>query len=415
MGESTLILDKATLVTPDQVDHKTALQISGGRITGTSRLPIAQVVELADHLVYPGLINAHDHLFGTWWPRVAPNRPYRNVYEWLDDYHTSPVLEERSQNPIEDVYALGIYRNLISGVTTVADHFKRLDQPQFFTGRPIDVLYEYGRTWTARKPTEWGDDIPTEYRRAVEKGQPYMIHLAEGADSEVQQELDVLIRHQAVGRNTVVIHGIELRPQDMQLLARVGGSVCWCPTSNLYLYERTANVDALQRAGVNVTLGTDSTLTGSLNLLDEMRTARTTYRKQTGRDIDPRWLIERVTTGAAYALMLDGGRGRLAEGCEADLLVLPERWADPYTNLIEAEPQDIALLLRGGAPLYGDECYRPLFEQFTPDFSRVIVAGKPKLLVGDLSTLLQRISTRIGRQVDLPFLPCTAPQPENVA
>jgi hypothetical protein len=313
------------------------------------------------------------------------------------------------------MYALGAYRNMIAGATTVADHFFRMDDETLYTQHPIDVLFRYGRTWTPRKPTGWGDDIPTEYERAVRTSQPYIIHLAEGVDQKTAQEMDVLIQSDAVGRNTVVVHGIALRPQDMQRMAQANASVCWCPASNLYLYDQTADIPALLETGVNVALGTDSTMTGGLNLLDEVRTGRRVLRTQTGEDPSPRWLVQSMTTNAAYALMLDQQRGHIAPGFAADLLVLPDGGPDPYTALIETEPADIALMLRGGVPIYGDECYVSLFEQFTPSFAPVLVSGKPKLVAGDLPGLLDRVSGNTGKPIDLAFLPCTPATTETGA
>jgi cytosine/adenosine deaminase-related metal-dependent hydrolase len=221
--------------------------------------------------------------------------------------------------------------------------------------------------------------------------------------------MDVLVQFDAVGRNTVIIHGISLRPEDMSRLAKAGGSVCWCPASNLFLYDQTANVWALEEVGVNVTLGTDSSMTGGLNLLDEARIGREAYRAQTGKDLPARRLVEMMTTRAAYALMLDDRRGHIRAGYEADLLVLPDGGQDPYAALVEAAPGDIALVIRGGIPVYGDASYHDLFSEFTPSFAPVTVSGKPKLVVGDLLGLIQRMSDKVGKLIEFPFLPCTAP------
>ncbi len=404
MGDWGYSLRGVTLVTPDQVLGNAGLVISEGQIVTLEST--ATALDFDGLLAFPGLINAHDHLNGTWWPRVGPNRPYINVYEWLADLDESPVRYDRQQNSVEDVYELGMYRNLLSGVATIADHFLRINGAEFYTRHPIHVLYRYGRTWTPRELTRWGDDVPTEYGRAVHEGQPYIIHLAEGIDSETATELDVLLRYGALGRNTMIVHGIALRSNDMTRIARAGASVCWCPESNLYLYGQTADIPALLRAGVNITLGTDSSLTGSLNLLDELRVARRAYQEQCGQDPSPRWLVELVTTRAAYALMLDR-RGRIAPGYEADLLLLPELAADPYTSLVEAQVEDIALLICRGVPVYGDDLYADLFERFSPAFSRVSIRGKPKLIAGNPNALVERMSRVVGRTLELPFLPCT--------
>ena len=450
-GEQTpYSLTGATLVTPTEILDHTDLTLSGRRIAYLDQEPCTPGLDLRDYYVFPGLINAHDHLNGTWWPRVAPGRPYTNVYQWLDDLHTSPVRYDRQRNSVEDIYELGMYRNLISGVTTVADHFLRIDGSEFYTRFPIDVLFDYGRTWTPREPMGWGDDIPTEYKLAVCTGQPYIIHLAEGVDPETAREMDVLLEAEALGRNTLIVHGISLRPEDMRAMARVGASLCWCPSSNLYLYGRTADIPALLDAGVNVTLGTDSSLSGGMNLLDELRTAQraaagcffsakgsSTASRQLG--IGPhgrgpsvadghqlaRWLIESVTTRAAYALLREDCRGRIAPGYDADLLVLPNAGHDPYETLIQAEVGDIALLIRAGKPVYGDGRFRTLFEQFAPQFTPVLVqnsqaeqgdasnAGaespKEKLVAGDPLGLLDRLFQTVGRTVEFPFLPLTAP------
>ncbi len=405
MGSEAYSLQGGTLITPEQIIPAATLTIANGLIMELNSAPTAETCDLRGHLIFPGLINAHDHLNGTWWPRVGPRRPYVNVYEWLADLDESPIRYDRQRNAVEDVYELGVYRNLISGVTTIADHFYRIDGDEFYTRFPVHVLYRYGRTWTPRARTAWGDDIPVEYSLAVRTGQPYIIHLAEGIDHQTAQEMDVLLQLGALGRNTLIIHGISLRPDDMHMMAQVGASVCWCPASNLYLYGQTADIPALLHAGVNVTLGTDSTLTGGLNLLDELRTARRAFREQTGHAPQPRWLVELVTTRAAYALLLEDRRGRIAPGYEADLLVLPHRDGDPYTTLIDSDVADIALLICSGQPVYGDPEYRPLFEKFTPAFTSISVSGQSKLIAGDPLQLISRMSRTVGRAIDFPFLP----------
>jgi cytosine/adenosine deaminase-related metal-dependent hydrolase len=406
MQEGTFGWRGVTLVTPDKVIRNAGLSVAHGRIASLDASGSSAARDLRGYLVYPGLLNAHDHLLGTWWPRVAPNRPYGNVYQWLADYEKSPVIGERGQTATRDIYALGAYRNLIAGTTTVADHYKRLGEHDFYAQYPVHVLHEYGRTWTMRQTTAWGDDIQTEYRRSIRLGQPYIVHVAEGCDDQVAQEMDLLRERGAIGRNTLLIHGIALRPQDMALIAAQGSSVCWCPASNLFLFGRTADIAALVRAGANVTLGTDSVMTGSCNLLAELRAARKAYRAQTAANPSPRWLVEMVTTRAAYALVLGARRGRIAVGYEADLVVVPDRGDEPYTTLIESRPSEIALVTRGGVPMYGDQTFYDLFAHLTPTFAPISVSGKPKLIAGDLPGLLRRLSENVGRTLDFPFLPC---------
>jgi cytosine/adenosine deaminase-related metal-dependent hydrolase len=219
----------------------------------------------------------------------------------------------------------------------------------------------------------------------------------------------VLLKYDALGRNTMAIHGIALRPHDMELMAEAGASVCLCPRSNLYLYDQTANVPALLAAGVHLAIGTDSVMTGGLNLLDEIRGGRQSFGNKLGTEPSAKWLVELATTHAAYSLMLQDRRGRIAPGYEADLLVLHDNHEDPYKSLVEADVKDIALVICAGVPVYGDIEYHDLFELFSPDFTPVTVAGKAKLLAGDVLALLERVATAVGYEPELPFLPCTAP------
>jgi cytosine/adenosine deaminase-related metal-dependent hydrolase len=239
--------------------------------------------------------------------------------------------------------------------------------------------------------------------------------------------MDVLLEAGALGRNTLIVHGIGLRPSDLQAMASVGASLCWCPGSNLYLYGQTADLPTLVRAGINVTLGTDSSLSGETNLLDELRTAyrylldRVEQLPLENRSVE-QWLVEAVTTRAAYALLRQDRSGRIAPGYRADMLVLPDRGLTPYETLLEAQMSDIALLCRAGVPVYGDERFLPLFEQSASPYSRVsvrdtalgtAVQAQTKLVAGDPVGLIQRLSQTVGRPLDFPFLPLITHEEQN--
>ena len=49
----------------------------------------------------------------------------------------------------------------------------------------------------------------------------------------------------------------------------------WSPLSNLLLYGGTTNIEAAKSAGVPVSLGSDWSPTGSKNLLNELKVAKT--------------------------------------------------------------------------------------------------------------------------------------------
>src|SRR5207244_11323106 len=101
-------------------------------------------------------------------------------------------------------------------------------------------------------------------------------------------------------------------------VARAGAGVVWCPASNLYLFDQT--IDFARRVGAwstpRMAIGTDSRLTGSIDLLDELRAARD------ASPVPSQELLAMVTTNAADLL---GQRraGRIAAGGPADFIVVP--------------------------------------------------------------------------------------------
>ena len=91
----------------------------------------------------PGLINCHDHLLGTYSPRVGDRKPYLNWLIWDNDLKASPIYAERQQVESSDLYMLGGYRHLISGVTSVQDHIPHFVQDTFKKPVPIRMIDQF--------------------------------------------------------------------------------------------------------------------------------------------------------------------------------------------------------------------------------------------------------------------------------
>jgi cytosine/adenosine deaminase-related metal-dependent hydrolase len=145
-----------------------------------------------------------------------------------------------------------------------------------------------------------------------------------------------------------------------------GAGLVWCPTSNLRLFGKTAEIADLVDSG-RVALGSDSRLTGGRDLLEEVRVAR---------DIagcDARTLESLVTEAAAKLLRLTD-RGTLRAGARADILVLPAA-----LPLSKATRTDIRLVMLGGNMCLGD---RDLADMIMPSShsSTIRVDGRTKIV-----------------------------------
>ncbi len=88
--------------------------------------------------------------------------------------------------------------------------------------------------------------------------------------------------------HTIMIHCIGFSDEDIQKVGKAGAHVAWCANSNIFMFNVTCKIRKMLEAGINVSIGTDSTATGSVNLLEEMRYDRETYRSMYGEDIAAR-------------------------------------------------------------------------------------------------------------------------------
>ncbi|HUI70539.1 MAG TPA: amidohydrolase family protein, partial [Spirochaetia bacterium] len=158
-------------------------------------------------------------------------------------------------------------------------------------------------------------------------------------------------------------------------------------------------------AGINVGLGTDSTATGSVNILEEMRFARDIYRKMYGEELAPRTVVNMVTVNPAKAFRLQKETGYLAEGKLADVLVIRQRKDDPWESLVGMRPEDIELLIQDGSPIYGDARHEELFSARGVQYTTVGVKGREMLVKGDPAGLLERVRKAVGFQKVLDFIP----------
>jgi hypothetical protein len=150
-----------------------------------------------------------------------------------------------------------------------------------------------------------------------------------------------------------------------------------CPASNQFLLGATADIGALP-AGVCVGLGTDSAMSGSLTLLDELRCGA-----QLGR-LPPERLLALVGDEGARAVGRPGA-GRVAPGFAADLVAVPDRGA-AWDSLVAASVRDVALVLVAGqARLWG------LGSRPPSHLESVTVDGACKYLPQGSAALLERV------------------------
>jgi cytosine/adenosine deaminase-related metal-dependent hydrolase len=211
--------------------------------------------------ILPGHINAHDHLDFALFPRLG-NGPYPNATAWARDvYHPkrSPIVEHLRVPKCARLLWGGL-RNLLAGVTTVSHHNPY--EPAFDNNFPVRVVKHYG----------WAHSLAFDKKiresfDATAPGAPFLIHAAEGTDTDSAQEILELDRLGVLSDRTVLIHAVALDDRAWQLIRERNVSVITCPRSNIFTLGRTADVPA----DIPLGLGTDSSLTSEGDFLDELQ------------------------------------------------------------------------------------------------------------------------------------------------
>ena len=397
------------------LEHHTVV-IDGGSIQAI--LPHARarsdytanrIVELREHVLLPGLINAHTHAGMTLMRGFADDLP---LMRWLEE-HIWPV-ERRwvSDEFVRDGTMLAVAEMLRGGTTCFNDmYFYPGDAGRAAAAAGMRcvvgmIVLDFPTVWASgadeylSRATEIHDefrshplvdtafaphapytvsDRPLERVRilADELDVPIHIHLhetpgeVEGAVAE--QGIRPFARLDKLGLvspRLMAVHMTELDEGEIDRLAECGAHVIHCPESNLKLASGFCPVAKLLAAGINVALGTDSAASNNdLDMVQEMRTA-SLVAKAVARDataVPAHRAISMATIAGARALGKDDAIGSLLPGKAADMIAVD-------LGTIESQP------------VY-DAASQVAFSASRRQVSDVWVAGRALLRDGELLTV----------------------------
>jgi guanine deaminase len=138
---------------------------------------------------------------------------------------------------------------------------------------------------------------------------------------DARSYLDVYERYGLVRNRAVYAHCLHLDAEDRERMARAGAAAAFCPTSNLYLGSGLFDLAAADAAGLRYGIATDVGGGTSFSLLRTLDEACKVAKLQ-GQYLSPLRAFYLVTLGAARCLDLAPRIGSLAQGSEADFIVL---------------------------------------------------------------------------------------------
>lgn len=328
-----------------------------------AQYPHATRIELPNHLLTPGFVNAHGHAAMTLLRGFADDLP---LMRWLNDHIWPAEASHVDESFVYDGTLLAAAEMLLGGTTCAIDTYFFPDAvARAFTdagirGQVCLPVIQFGNAWAAdeaehiHKGLELHDALrhnpllqtafaphspytvtDAGLRRVVVLAQeldiPIHLHLHETAD-EVATGLATNgvrpFQHMAslglLGPSLQIVHATQLLDSEIESIALHGVHVAHCPSSNMKLGSGRCRVADLLGAGVNVALGTDGAASNNnLDMIREMSNAAL-LAKLTGTTTDlPAWqALEAATLNGARLLGLSDTIGSLEPGKRADLAAI---------------------------------------------------------------------------------------------
>jgi cytosine/adenosine deaminase-related metal-dependent hydrolase len=376
------------------------------------------VIDLSGHIVIPGMVNTHHHLFQNL-TRVVPAAQNAPLFGWLQTLY--PIWRHLGPDHIYWSTALGLAELALSGCTTSSDHLyifpngSRLDDslaaakaigvrfhgtrgsmsigesqgglpPDYLTESEAVILADcqrlvethhdpgrYAMTRVALAPCSPFSVSMDLMRETAKMARSYGVglhtHLAENSE-DIDYSLasfgmrpgDYAEAVGWVGADVWHAHCVQLDAAEINLFARTGTGVAHCPCSNMRLASGIAPVRQMLDAGVKVGLGVDGSASNdSGHMLNEARQAMLLQRVMQGGDaMSARESLAVATRGGAAVLGRDD-IGVLAPGYAADIVAFDCRGIDfagaawdPLAALVFCGPGKAAYTIINGRVVVAD-------------------------------------------------------------
>lgn len=366
-----------TLVTPIGIVPHGTILIASGTIQAIGAdivVPSGTPVVETDGVIFPGLIDTHNHLIWNVFPRWKPAEPVGDRYDWqaMRDYVAKlagpeKVMVERGN--VCDMERFAEVKAMLGGATSVVGSYSPKNADPHANecvrglARNLDVFSGLYSPTLNSEPLAY-EVFPFEMpylkaeaiREAMASGKikALLIHVAEGKDASSAREFTMLKADGFVRPGVSIIHGVSLEDAAFHEMARNGVSLIWSPHSNISLYGVTANVASAKAAGVTIAIAPDWSPSGTNGMTEELQYAYRWNARQRPPVFTPSDFVDMATRNPALLAGAGDKIGALAVGYAADLVVLPRRDGPAPVALVEAQPGSIRLVVVGGKPMLGD-------------------------------------------------------------
>ncbi|MDP3846663.1 MAG: 8-oxoguanine deaminase [Pseudomonadales bacterium RIFCSPLOWO2_12_59_9] len=426
MAKTLLVKNAELLVTMDGERREIkqgGLYIVGNQIVQvgpSSELPATadEVLDLKGHIVIPGLVNTHHHMYQSL-TRVVPSAQDGELFNWLQNLY--PIWARLTPEMIQVSTQTAMAELILSGCTTSSDHLYiypngcKLDD-SIHAAAEIGMRFHaargsmsVGRSQGGLPPdsvVEKEADILKESQRLIEDyhdaSHSSMLRVVVAPCSpfsvsrDLMREAAVLARQYGVSLHTHLAenqndisysrekfgmtpaeyaedlgwvgpdvwhaHCVQLDQHGIDLFARTGTGVAHCPCSNMRLASGIAPIRKMRDAGVPVGLGVDGSASNDgATMIGEVRQALLLQRVGFGPDaMTAREALEIATLGGAKVLNRND-IGALAPGMSADFVAFDLRQIafagalhDPLAALVFCAPSQVAHSVINGKQVVKD-------------------------------------------------------------
>ncbi|WP_087726044.1 8-oxoguanine deaminase [Pandoraea sp. PE-S2T-3] len=371
-----------------------------------------EVLDLAGHVVIPGLVNTHHHMYQSL-TRAIPAAQDGELFNWLTNLY--PVWANLTPEMIRVSTQTAMAELLLSGCTTSSDHLYiypngcKLDDSIEAAGE-IGMRFHASRGSMSVGQSQGGlppdrvvereADILKDTQRLIESyndaGRYSMLRVVVAPCSpfsvsrDLMRESATMARHYGVSLHTHLAenvndiaysrekfgmtpaeyaqdlgwvghdvwhaHCVQLDDAGIALFAKTGTGVAHCPCSNMRLASGIAPVRRMRDAGVPVSLGVDGSASNdAASMINEVRQALLLQRVGFGPNaMTAREALEIATIGGARVLGRDD-IGVLAPGMAADFVAFDTRGVgmagglhDPVAALVFCNPGQAAYSVVNG-------------------------------------------------------------------
>ncbi|MBR4985800.1 MAG: amidohydrolase family protein [Proteobacteria bacterium] len=370
-GYGKKIVLRGDVLGHDQTWLGGSVVIEGSKITYVGcdpDLTSATVITCPDAVISPALINGHEHItFSNGMPRNWGEERFDHRNDWRLGQHGHTKVpggntSAGNGNSVVEMRALLAGTTSIFGSGSAPGLARNLDVKSSTIGGVTSVYQTFPLGDSDNVPRESGCDY--KYHSSVlemDEGCPYGPHIAEGINQAALNELRCLSgegdskARDIFKPNLAVIHGIGATVDIIQKMADNQVKLIWSPRTNISLYGDTAQAPLYDRMGVTIGLGTDWLYSGSANLLRELKCVDHMNRNYYSRYFTDYQIWLMPTWNNAVAFGVDKYIGKIETGYYADISIFrktPTR--DRYRAVIDAESEDVLLVMKEGVRIYGD-------------------------------------------------------------